>query len=421
LDLEDLDNHHFQSISSVQTDPSQQGILHALEKKRNILIQGPPGTGKSQTLTAILINALENHKKTLVVCEKRTALDVLHNALIEKELGNNCILIRDIVKDRRAVIDSVRGRVDTSSYKKYNYSYSKEPLSQIITKAKSLIDVINGRHQKLDKKLLGDKNWTAIVGELLAQLNNEEPLQPIKINEWNFTYTSKELNELLEVVNEGDVLYSAYQPCIDFTFLNPNVFLVDNPYQLEKELKTAFHQIELDLNEIEKLSTNRTWWQRFFYPKLRRAINELKNRVNSNKLSNKLIESAKNEDILAEIKLIIEQSKAYFEKNQLFIAEYNWQSYYKNLDVQSAKIVDDLKGKEQWRRLALIKYLQSILTHFADNRSFFAAFSDFAAGLGGILHSTLHRSNAELVCPVIRQKASRGDLKSLTSSVLNCF
>ncbi len=60
-------NTNFQAISSVQTDPSQQGILNALKSTNHILIQGPPGTGKSQTLTAILVNALENHKRVIVI------------------------------------------------------------------------------------------------------------------------------------------------------------------------------------------------------------------------------------------------------------------------------------------------------------------------------------------------------------------
>lgn len=36
---------YFQPISSVETDPSQQSILHSLSNKKNILIQGPPGVG----------------------------------------------------------------------------------------------------------------------------------------------------------------------------------------------------------------------------------------------------------------------------------------------------------------------------------------------------------------------------------------
>ena len=37
IPLEDLEGNSFQSISSVETDPSQQSILHALESTRNIL------------------------------------------------------------------------------------------------------------------------------------------------------------------------------------------------------------------------------------------------------------------------------------------------------------------------------------------------------------------------------------------------
>lgn len=157
IDLEDMEEHTFQPISSVETDPSRQGILHSLENTRNILIQGPPGTGKSQSLTAILVNALENHKKTIVVCEKRTALEVLHNSLNEKGLNYQCVLIKDIVKDRRSAVDSVRDRIDNSSYRRYRYTNSKENLEGIIDKAKSLIDSINKKHIKLGEKLVGAK------------------------------------------------------------------------------------------------------------------------------------------------------------------------------------------------------------------------------------------------------------------------
>src|SRR5690606_36468419 len=142
----------------------------------NILIQGPPGTGKSQSLTAILVNALENQKKTIVVCEKRTALEVLYKALNGKGLNYQCVLLKDIVKDRRLAVDSVRDRVDNSSYRRYRYTHSKESLDNIIEKSKTLIDSINKRHKKLGEHLVGNKNWTHIVGSLLSELkdNSEE-------------------------------------------------------------------------------------------------------------------------------------------------------------------------------------------------------------------------------------------------------
>ncbi len=46
------------SLSSVETDPSQQQILNTLGSEPKKIIQGPPGTGKSQSLTALITNAL---------------------------------------------------------------------------------------------------------------------------------------------------------------------------------------------------------------------------------------------------------------------------------------------------------------------------------------------------------------------------
>lgn len=277
IDLGDLENHSFQPISSVETDPSQQGILNSLQSTRNILIQGPPGTGKSQTLSAILINALENHKKTIVVCEKRTALEVLHNILIEKNLNNQCVLIRDIVKDRRTVVDSVRDRVDHSSYRRYHYLYSKESLENLIQKATRLIESINGKHKKLDKKLLGDKSWTNIVGTLLSELNGTREDHTLKIDKSQFKYNSQELNELIELVQKGQYLYTNYQPYESNSFLNANKLTGINPYVLEKGINDSFEEYEKALKKIIELESK----YKIEYLKLRKA--ELAEQINSGK------------------------------------------------------------------------------------------------------------------------------------------
>lgn len=255
IDLDDLENHTFQPISSVETDPSQQGILHSLEATRNILIQGPPGTGKSQTLSAILINALENHKKTIVVCEKRTALEVLHNALIEKDLNYHCVLIRDIVKDRKTVVDSVRDRIDNSSYRRYRYTYSKGSLDNLIKKAKGLIDSINGKHKKLDEKLLGDKSWTDIVGTLLSELNGTDEDHTLNIDKSQFKYNSQELNGLLELVQKGQNLYSNFQTYDSTSFLNSKKLVGDNPYVIEQGINDSFEEYDKLLQKVYELES----------------------------------------------------------------------------------------------------------------------------------------------------------------------
>jgi superfamily I DNA and/or RNA helicase/transcription elongation GreA/GreB family factor/very-short-patch-repair endonuclease len=256
IDLEDMEEHTFQPISSVETDPSQQGILHSLENTRNILIQGPPGTGKSQSLTAILVNALENKKKTIVVCEKRTALEVLHNSLNEKGLNYQCVLIKDIVKDRRAVVNSVRDRIDNSSYRRYRYTHSKENLDGIIDKAKSLIDSINKKHIKLGENLVGSKNWTRIVGELLAELKGNNEDYDLEIEKGIFKYESNELNGFLELIRKGQLLYNEYKPNKDLSFLNPDKLVSDNLYSVEEDINEAFERYQNSYDAIILLYKN---------------------------------------------------------------------------------------------------------------------------------------------------------------------
>jgi superfamily I DNA and/or RNA helicase/very-short-patch-repair endonuclease len=253
IPLDDLKGHSFQPISSVETDPSQQSVLHSLETTRNILIQGPPGTGKSQTLTAVLINALENSKKTIVVCEKRTALEVLYNALVKKGLNYHCVLIRDIVKDRKTVVDSVRDRVDSSEHKLYSYKSSKDNLENIVNKAKNLIASINGKHRKLDKKIIGNKSWTDVVGDLLATLGNNEDNGKLDIERGIFNYSMQELNALSDLVRKGQLLYADFLPIEKTSFINSKKLIGDNPYIVEQNIKDDFDFYSSQLEQIRNL------------------------------------------------------------------------------------------------------------------------------------------------------------------------
>lgn len=286
IPLDDLEGHSFQPISSVETDPSQQSILHSLEKSRNVLIQGPPGTGKSQTLTAVLINALENNKKTLVVCEKRTALEVLHTALTGdpkdggRGLNYHCVLIRDIIKDRKTVVDSVRDRVDNSEYKRYRYNYSKESLDNLIKKAKDLITSINSKHQKLGTKLIGTKSWTDVVGNLLAELKDNKDDNNLNF-EWKlFEYSTLELNTLLEIVQKGEILYKEFLPIEPSSFINPLKLVGDNPYLLEQNINEAFGFYSKQLEQINVLlEESKSEFISLRKSELKRQLNSISDRI----------------------------------------------------------------------------------------------------------------------------------------------
>lgn len=339
IPLDDLEGNSFQSISSVETDPSQQSILHSLEATRNVLIQGPPGTGKSQTLTAILINALENNKKTLVVCEKRTALEVLHNALTEKGLDYHCVLIRDIVKDRKSVVDSVRDRIDDSEYKSYTYKSSKETLENIINKAKSLITNINNKHQKLDQKIIGSKSWTDVVGNLLAELRNTEDTNKLNLDKTGFSYSTQELNDLLDLAQKGQTLYSTYKSIEQTSFFNPTKLVGDNPYIIEQNINDDFDYYSKQLEQIKKLLEA----NRYEYKALRKA--ELEKQITN--IKNPIEKILAKERELSSLISITKEKYSKFRKGELIQNEQIIEEYGKKIALKEIDFLSILSNAKK--------------------------------------------------------------------------
>jgi very-short-patch-repair endonuclease len=392
LDLEDLDDHTFQPLSSVETDPSQQSVLHSLESKRNILIQGPPGTGKSQSLTAVLINALENHKKTIVVCEKRTALEVLHNVLNEKGLGDHCILVKDIIKDRRTVVNSVRDRLDGSSYKRYRYVSSKETLDNLLSRSKSLIDSINRKHKKLGKKLLENNSWPNTVGMLLAELKSNKEDFELDFDKSLFRYESKELNELLQFVQKGQRLYDEYKPYQKLSFLNHAKLIGDNPYSLEQQIKEDFniylekfrgqestiHEIRQrnkdnpELFDLEKTGGLGYKLTALFSKRKKQTLTDQKQlfescidlaeQIENDNWNLSKINTESSRTIIGNIQsLLIAKQEFFKHENDLFSIEFKWFQFYNSLSETNRQLIDSLKTKHNWRKTLMLYYLNSLL------------------------------------------------------------
>jgi len=412
IGTDDLEGNSFQPISSIETDPSQQGVLHSLNSTRNILIQGPPGTGKSQTLTAVLVNALENNKKVIVVCEKKTALEVLHNSLIGRGLNYHCVLIKDIVKDRKTVVDSVRDRVDNSEYKRYRYNYSKDSLDNVIKKAKDLILSINGKHQKVGKKLIGNKSWTDIVGDLLAELKGNSDDNNLNIDKDQFNYSTQELNSLLDLVQKGQTLYADFLTNESSSFINPSKLVGDNPYIIEQQINDDFEVYFNQLRAIKDLSN--VIKNEFF--KLR--YSELKQQIQSVEKSIEYIIEKQSE--LSGI--ISENSKVYSDARKFELAEH-----FKRL----SQIISDVEqifdendnDRDLTNDLKLKSFSYKFLSNFskvkkrtiAGNTALKSCFSELKQSLQKSKYLHLIELNGDLES----QKKHLGNVKSEISKVEN--
>ena len=88
---------------AIESDPSQDGIVIAAQDAECLVVRGPPGTGKSQVIVNLISNALVRHKRVLLVCQKRAALDVVYQRLDKVGLAKYVALLHDPAKDRKKV------------------------------------------------------------------------------------------------------------------------------------------------------------------------------------------------------------------------------------------------------------------------------------------------------------------------------
>lgn len=87
-------------------DGSQEKAISSVLAS-NTVVQGPPGTGKSQVIANIIGKAIYERNWTLVCSQKRPALEVIEQKMIEKGLGDLCLL-RSSRKSTKEVISELK-------------------------------------------------------------------------------------------------------------------------------------------------------------------------------------------------------------------------------------------------------------------------------------------------------------------------
>ncbi|MBO9658969.1 MAG: hypothetical protein J7527_09095, partial [Chitinophagaceae bacterium] len=271
-------------FSAIETDPTQQEILNSLTKEPRKIIQGPPGTGKSQTLTALITNALDNGLKCLVVCEKKTALEVIHQNLNKEnpQLGELAALIEDIQSDRDGIVNSVRERINAGNAHAY---FNKTGYTTKIDALESSVSALNEQHRALDRKIFQGKTWTEVVGLYLQKSKESNPaaLKGLIDYRWfNFHSTGAEVPETSAMLQKAETLFRQVDsPEHPLDMLHDNVFDYPNYYGFRVAVEGRSDDLLAQTTSLlEEFKTHRQLadaWHRDVYPSyqeyLRSAIN----------------------------------------------------------------------------------------------------------------------------------------------------
>ena len=241
FDFSDLKIEQFRTSlnSSVLTDPSQDEIIASLEQKEYKIIQGPPGTGKSQSLTAIITNALENGGTVLVVCEKKTALDVIHKNLKTVGLEKLVAIVDDVISDRKRIIDTVRQIIQDV---KYIYKgFHEEDYDSKVVDFKGMTDRANVRHHNLLTKVFKGYNTQMLIAEFL-KLRRKLNFHNRLLDNIEFKFQASEFDTCISEIKEGSELFEEIRDDgFVYDKLDDSVFL--NSYSIKHEID-VFNKIE---------------------------------------------------------------------------------------------------------------------------------------------------------------------------------
>ena len=249
-------------FSGLSLDHSQQRVIRSINQKKNIVIHGPPGTGKSNTLTASIVYMLSKGYSCLIVCEKKTAIDVLYENMKSLALESFCVRIAEVRKDRREVVNKVRNILENLNSKyelfldqkgtKYQFSkYEKKAVALKIDKVNEVITLINKTKKHLNKDLLGIKSSYSDLVIYVKTNRYKELTKQYDLDTNLFNFSVEEYNVLQQLIEETTKnFYENYNPFNSiYTLLNPLVFNFnqENFFKIICKLNKTFYKKLIDL------------------------------------------------------------------------------------------------------------------------------------------------------------------------------
>ena len=156
-----------QTVTPFRLDAFQENALKAIKSGKSLVIQGPPGTGKSQLISNIMADYASRGKRTLLVCQKRAALDVVAQRLREVGMTNFIALVHDFKNDRRSLYAQILQQIESlEDYKRLNNSLDAIQLERQFLQASRRIDQITEELEEFKLALYDQQECGVSIKEL---------------------------------------------------------------------------------------------------------------------------------------------------------------------------------------------------------------------------------------------------------------
>ncbi len=174
-------------------DPWQAGALDHARRSRLTAVAGISGSGKTHMVADMMINALSNGQKCLVVSSRLPALREMQALLGRLGITTLHTLIRDVHYDQQALVALLRSAMAAAPA---GEPFAADRFKLLVEKAMRLKDKLDAGHRASRKEVFGKFNWTETVGLFLRsqrQAGKELLGQQLYTQDFTFTYDEYEV------------------------------------------------------------------------------------------------------------------------------------------------------------------------------------------------------------------------------------
>jgi hypothetical protein len=188
-------------------DPSQRTALHTMQHNALTVVEGASGAGKTYLLSAMVINALANGKKCLVVSKSLSSLRRAQQFLLEKGFGDLSFILRDLYSDHLMLADMLRAAADNKKKAVYDEDAYKTVLNRTLREQRKL----DNAWEELHVPILGEQNFSELVGRFLyANRKEGKDLLLSQLNPADFSFNQQEYDSIVKSIRESRPLFERF-------------------------------------------------------------------------------------------------------------------------------------------------------------------------------------------------------------------
>ncbi|HMQ50174.1 MAG TPA: hypothetical protein PKA00_21635 [Saprospiraceae bacterium] len=187
--------------------PEQATAWKRIRENRVSLINGQAETGKSQTAANLLINALSNNKKCLLVSSKMSNLLLLQKRLDQSGIAKLTFLLRDAVQDSTLFLEILKSIFQSKAPELPPFDEKGYQIA--LDKAWRIRQKLDQAYHNSRNPVFYEQSWVNTLGTYLKSSKTEgKEVLSAQLNPQDYTFTTSEYERLRPILEQSRQLYA---------------------------------------------------------------------------------------------------------------------------------------------------------------------------------------------------------------------